>query len=214
MEFLKEIPEWLKIGIVAIISAALGFFGHRYFDILGKAKTRRNIAIRQLELLQDLLEESKRVLENQNIQAHELLKLIIKRYGDDVSKNLGMDETFYQTYDQMKNGEKELFHVIRGTTIHSVYQLNERLREWTDTHTAKQLIGQSTESVESFDKKLMQLRLHLNGWFAKYEAIIKTSGKRSLIYLHDDKNHGFGFPDNISKDIEEVLGNIKAGKKW
>lgn len=109
MEIFKEFPEWLKVGIIAIISAALGFIGRRYFDVLGKTKSKRNIAMSQLELLQVLLKESMSVLENQNIQARELFKLIGERYGDEVPKKLGYDEAFYQTYDQMKNEEKELF---------------------------------------------------------------------------------------------------------
>jgi hypothetical protein len=212
MEFVKELPEWIKIGIIALISAALGFFGRRYFDTIDKKRNKKITAIKQLELLKDLLEESDNIFEKQNNQACELLKLILDRYGDDVSKNTGFDEAFHQTYDQMKNEEKELFHVIRGTTNHSVYRLNEKLREWTDANTAKQLIGRSTESVELLDKNLMQLRLHLNGWFSKYDANIKTSQKRSLVYLTDEKKYGFGYPENLIKEIEVVLGEIKAGK--
>jgi hypothetical protein len=68
--------------------------------------------------------------------------------------------------------------------------------------------------VESLDKELMQLRFHLNGWFAKYETFIKTSEKRSLVRLADEKKHGISFPDDISKEIEVVLGEIKACKTW
>ena len=165
-----------------------------------------------MELLQILLEKSNKVLKEQTNLACRLYKLIVERYGDEVSENLRYEEVFYNTYDQMKKEEKELFHVIRGTTIHSVYRLNEKLREWTDDHTAKQLIGQSVECVESLDKKLMQLKLHLNGWFAKYEAIIKSSGKSSFVDLSDENKYGFGFPNDLSEQVEDLLSKIKAGR--
>lgn len=212
MEFFAEFQEWLRIGTIAIVSAALGFFGCWYLHFLHKKKTKKNIAITKLELLKTLLDESKNVSEIQSIKVKELFSSIAERYGEEFPNDIGYDRAFYQTYDQMKNEEKELFHVIRGTTIHSVYRLNEELREWTDTYTAKKLSGLSTVNVESLDRKLMQLRLNLNGWFAKYEAIIKTSEKRSLVYLTDKKKLGFGYPNNIRKEIELVLGEIKDGK--
>jgi hypothetical protein len=207
---------WAGQLIVVLVAGLMGFLGRTIFDAWDKSRARKANAIRELERLEVLLAESKDVFVNQTIQVRALYDLIQAHCGDQVAVPWSFDEAFRQTYDLMDIEEQELFHVIRGTTIHSMYRVNAKLREWSDANMARQLVGNETEAVQTLDKQLMQMRLHLNGWFSRYEEIFKRSEKCSLVYPYpgNDRRHGIGFPRGIEDTLAIVLGEVRKSRAW
>jgi hypothetical protein len=207
-----ELPGWLGTSIIAIVSAIFGFFGKRFFDWFDERHKKRAKAISELQKLSALLAEGEMVFVNFVKQVHRLTSRLEENYGEEVHFESGCDEAFFQMYDSMNEGERELFHVIRGTTMHSMHRINERLRLWVDEHTARQLLGDifsNPNRLDDLEKKLMQLRLHLNGWFDKYETIFKTSEKRSMVFLEDEKKHGIGFPKGLRDEVNGLLKELR-----
>ena len=221
LNLLNSIPEWLGGAVIGAIVAALGFLGKRLYDAIEKTRTerknavereklRRGEAIAQLEQLQALLDESWSIFTSQNYQRNRLASLLQERYGDKVPLQLGYDEAFYQMYGQMKPEERELFQIIRGLTMHSMYRVNERLRQWTDNNkTAGQLVGELTPAIQQLDSQLLQLKAHLSHWFAKYNTVFAKDERRSLVYLGDEKAQGVEFPAGLESALDKALEELR-----
>lgn len=207
---IDSLPEWLGAALIAAVFGLLGFFGRKLLDILEERRKRKRKAIQQLEKLERTLDEAKSVFENQNYLARRLMLLLQSQYADQIPAEVGYDETFYQLYDFMEDEQRELFDLIRGTTINSMHRLNEELSRWASKNSARQLAGKSSPEVDQLDTQLDQLRKHLNGWFDKYEAVFKTSERRSLVYMADEKQHGLGFPGGLGQALNALLVKLRG----
>ena len=217
---INSLPEWLWIIIVGAIFSTLGFLGKSLYDAVDKKRAEKKAvsekeklrvqeAVSQLEQLQDLLDESRAIFVSQNYQRNRLASLLGQRCGDDMPLHLGYDEAFYQMYDRMEREERELFEIIRGLTMHSMYRVNERLGRWTKNKTARQLADKSTPTIEQLDNQLVQLKTHLSHWFAKYNSVFAKDERRSLVYLGDEKDQGIEFPAGLSGALKRTLEELK-----
>lgn len=205
MNILSTLPQWLAVAIIAAVFATLGFFGRKLFDKIEERRSKKANAIKQLDKLKRLLNESRSVFKNQNYLAKRLISLLQSEHGNQTPTQIGYDETFCQMYDCMNGEQRELFNLIRGTTLNSMRRLNGELLQWASENTARQLVGRSSPNVESLDSQLNLLRRHLNEWFDKYESVFKTSARRSLVYLADEKKHGHRFPSELADTVDSLL---------
>jgi hypothetical protein len=206
--------------MVSALTGVLGVLGKSFWDAVvrkraekkaasEKEELRAQEAVSQLEQLQALLDESWSVFVSQNNQRNRLASLLVRRYGRDVPLKLGYDEAFSRMYDRMECEERELFQIIRGLTMHSMYRVNERLRQWTDNKTARQLAGNSTPAIVELDNQLVRLKAHLSDWFAKYNSFFVGDERRSLVYLGDEKHHGNEFPPGLTPALKKALEEMK-----
>lgn len=209
MNIFGALPDWLGTAIIAASFAILGFLGRKLFDMLEEQRTRKANAIKELERVRRLLEESRSVFENQNYLARRLMSLLLSQYGNRVPSEVGYDETFYQMYDLMEGEQSELFNLIRGITLNSMHHLNEELQRWANENSARQLVGKSSPKAKHLDDQLRLLRKHSNVWFDKYESVFKTSERRSLVYLADEKRHGERFPPELSTAVDSLLHELE-----
>lgn len=204
-EVLNSIPKWLT----NIISGIVGVGAKIAYDASERRRTERKSAlekeklsfddaISQLEQLKALLEESYSIFVSQAYQRNRLASLLKERLGDEVPLERGYDEAFHQVYDRMKREERELFDIIRGLTMYSVYRVNDRLLQWTDNNTSLQPFPLSLQMNQRYNSQIIQLKTHLSSWLAKYEAVFKNDERRSLVYLGDEKYHGEKFPSGLS----------------
>jgi hypothetical protein len=211
MDTLSSIPQWLGAAVIAAVFGVFGFLGRKLFDAFEERRTRNIKAIAKLEELEKLLDQSFSTFKNQNYLAQRLMQALRSKYGDKVTPGIGYDETFYQFYEVMDNEQRELFSLIRGTTLNSMHNLNEKLKQWADENSARQLAGEISPNVKYLDIQLAQLRDHLNAWFDKYESLFKTSERRSLVYLGDEKQQGVEFPHDVSTALDALLRELERG---
>jgi hypothetical protein len=230
MEVFSKLPTWVGTAIIAGFFATLGFFGRKLYDSFEARRARKKNAIKQLEKLSTLLDESESVFRNQNFLVRRLLASLRLHHSTQIPSNAGYDHIFYRTYDLMDEQERELFSLIRGTTMNSMRRLNEELRRWADENSAKELLGKkmsislpsnwqlwaSEDPVMPLSRKKIQIHLpldyhlnllreHLNGWFDKFESILKTDERRCLVYLADEKGHGQSFPSLLHDVVARAL---------
>ncbi len=202
------LPQWLATAIIAGIFAMLGFFGRKLYDAIEEWRTKKANASKQLQKLVQLLDESRTVFDSQDHLVRQLSSSLRSQYDDTILNGIGYDEMFYEMYKKMSAEQRELFNLIRGITMNSMRRVNEELRQWGQENSARQLIGKSSSKVEFLDAQLLLLRKHLNIWFDKYESVFKSSERRSLVYLADEKSHGEPFPSELSNAVNEMLAEL------
>lgn len=202
-------PEWLAGAIATGIIGVLAFLGKNVFDYLSARHKSRCNKQDKLKDLRNLLQESSSIYCSQNYQARQLLNLLGKHFGGQVQTNLGFDEVFYRFYDQMSENERELHSLIRATTMNSMKRLNGEFQSWLERNRIFKE-DEGSLAQKALAEKLRQLELHINQWHDKYAAIIPTNEKRSLVYLADEKNHGIGFPKDISCVLDKLIAEYEA----
>jgi len=207
MNALAQIPDWFGEAVMAVVAGVLGFFAKSLWEALRTRRHRQSERITALREFKRLLEDSKSVFRSQNYMARRLLSRLRQKYPAQVEEGLGFDETFYRLLAKMDDEERELQSLIRSTTLNSMRNLNEALRQWLREHQEFRTPMKAGSQVH-FAEDLQQLELHLNQWFDKYEAVIPGNEQRSLVYLADEKQHGFGFPNRIASSVEGVIAEL------
>ena len=170
-------------------------------------------ALSKLNELSGLLDEGYAIFIKNNERRNKLTQLLYKKHQNSSKLIVGFDEYFYQMYDNFDKTELELFQLIRGTTKGSMYRNNKKLRKWADKNQLSKLIVQPTTSTARLEVALEELKLHLNLWFDKYDAIFLADEKRSLVYLGDEKAHGTRFPRDLEPAIKQVVQEVTALKE-
>lgn len=198
-------PNWLGIALFGVFSAVFGYFGRWGINALKVRSAAKKNEVLELYRLLDLLGESRNIFISQNYQARSLTELLKRNHPIDVLSGKGFDEMFYQVYDKFTPEEKELFSLIRSTTMHSMRQINKRLQDWIARNRHFRRDNPQDELCGRLAKELQMLGLHLNQWHDKYDVWIPQSKKRSLVYLADEKEQGVAFPNNLASTVTEII---------
>jgi hypothetical protein len=109
----------------------------------------------------------------------------------------------------MNDEEKELFKFIRTMTSGRMRSLNGEMRQWATDNTPSSLGIPHTPAATKLDRKLGELKLHLDLWLNRYETLFLVSARRSLVYLRDLRVPGVSFPEHLDKPVEEVLHEVQ-----
>lgn len=67
------------------------------------------------------------------------------------------------------------------------------------------MFPQATPAVLALERDLLELRVHLAEWFAKYDETFLPDPKRALVYLGDEKRQGTRWPASLDGSIAAVL---------
>lgn len=200
----------ITILIIGAVLTAIGFLLRPIFQTRQEKRKSRESALLRLKRLEALLDEAYGVFVTQNKQRNRLMKQLRLREEDILRSGVGYDETFYRLYDKMDEDERELFEIVRGMTRYSMHGVNERIRAWLEENSSvRDMLGRNSQEIEKLDKDLLQLRLHLSAWFAKYHAVFEGNAKRSLVYLNDEKRQGIGFPTSIANSLSNVISTCE-----
>jgi len=165
-------------------------------------------AIGKLKELQMILAESWATYLTQNSQRNRLYDMLHSNHP--IPPYDGYNELFHKLYDQMNKEEMELFQIIRGTTKGSIFRVNEKLRGWADNNPVYRLLPKSTPSRDRLEEELLQLKIHFNSWFPKYEFVFLKDERQSLVYLDDEHRQGVGFPHHLEEVVEQFIGELEA----
>ncbi len=89
--------------------------------------------------------------------------------------------------------------------MNSLRRVNSAMSEWLNRNLEFRRSDISSQDRKRLAEQLSILQLHLNQWHDKFEAHMNDP-KRCLVYLHDEKKHGAGFP----QDLETILSRVLA----
>ena len=92
-----------------------------------------------------------------------------------------------------------------------MHRLNTELRVWIRTNDVYKREPQPSPGRIALARELQMLELHLNQWHDKYEALIPSDERRSVIYLADEKQQGIEFPKGLPKALEQAIEEGEAG---
>ncbi len=201
----QPFSEWIVRTVIAAIFSVVGFLGQDIYSEWKAEKVLAEATLDRLQVLSDLLNESKSIFESQNYMAQRLMQMLLENHLNEIPQALGYDETFYRMHEHFLPAEAELQTIIRSTTINSLRRVNQEMSNWLNTDKVFKSRAQPTRERESLAEQLRLLELHLNQWHDKYEAVIPSDKRRALVYLADEKNHGTGFPVGIEQVVEKVI---------
>ena len=166
---------------------------------------RRAAALAELRRFKALLDEGRQTFLRHNAQRGRLWRMVHENHAGAIPPNKGYDDLFYKIYDQFTEEEMELFRIIRGNTRVGTRRINERIRDWAENHDARMMFPDGSPEVDNLENQLMELRVHLAEWFAKYEETFLPDPKRALVYLGDEKRQGTRWPQKLDGAILAVL---------
>lgn len=175
------------------------------------ADPRRAAALAELRRFKSLLDEGRQTYLRHNEQRGRLWRMIHQNHAADIPRSKGYDDLFYKMYDRLNEDEMELFKIVRGNTRVGMHRINGRIRDWADSHDVTAMFPEQTPDVVALEKQLMELRVHLAEWFAKYDETFLPDPKRTLVYLGDEKRQGTRWPSGLEQAVEAVLGGSSRG---
>lgn len=175
------------------------------------ADPQRAAALAELRRFKALLDEGRQTYLRHNEQRGRLWRMIHQNHAADIPPNKGYDDLFYKMYDRLNEDEMELFKIVRGNTRVGTHRINGRIRDWAESHDARAMFPDSTPAVDALEGQLMELRVHLAEWFAKYDETFLPDPKRTLVYLGDEKRQGTRWPPGLEQAVEAVLGGANLG---
>ncbi|MDO7174149.1 hypothetical protein [Mariniflexile sp. AS56] len=205
MDDAQPFIEWIIRLVIAAIFSIIGFLSKQIYVDWKAKKNKNKSRLEQLQVLSNLLNESKSIYISQNFMSQRLMQMLRENHPEIPVQQLGYDETFYQLYEQYLPAEAELQSIIRSTTMNSMFRLNKQMSSWLNDDKVFKSKIQPTEERSSLAKDLQYLKLHLNQWQDKYEAVIPEDKRRSLVYLADEKKQGTEFPKSIEQKIEKII---------
>jgi hypothetical protein len=168
------------------------------------ADPRREAALAELRRFKALLDEGRQTYLRHNEQRGRLWRMIHQNHAE-IPAYKGYDDLFYKMYDRLSDDEMELFKIVRGNTRIGTHRVNGRIRDWADSHDARIMFPESSPAVDALEGQLMELRIHLAEWFAKYEETFLPDPKRTLVYLGDEKRQGTRWPPGLDRAVAAVL---------
>lgn len=170
------------------------------------ADPQRAAALAELRRFKALLDEGRQTYLRHNAQRGRLWRMIHENHAGEIPPNKGYDDLFYKMYDRFTEEEMELFRIVRGNTRVGTHRINTRIRDWAESHDARAMFPGGAPEVEELENQLMELRVHLAEWFAKYEETFLPDPRRSLVYLGDEKRQGTRWPAGLDGAVDAVLG--------
>jgi hypothetical protein len=169
------------------------------------ADPQREAARRELRAFKALLDEGWQTYLRHNAQRGRLWQLIHQNHAAEIPPSKGYDDLFYKMFDRLNEEEMELFRIVRGNTRVGAHRINGRIRDWADSHDIPTLFpGQSPKAV-ALEREVMELRVHLAEWFAKYEETFLPDPRRTLVYLGDEKRQGTRWPPGLNDAVAAML---------
>jgi hypothetical protein len=201
--------EWLWGALATALLGLVAFLFKRFvLEPSDRRKEESNKRSRALNDLKFLLTLSGDAFINQNFKAQTLLRSIRDNHKEiptqsKEGRSLGYDEIFHRAYSVLTKEEMEIFNLIRGTTLYSMRNANEKMFRWIEEHP--EFLNNSRDIPESrdFAEDLGLLREHLDEWLSKFASWMKDD-TRSLVYLGDEKKHGPEFPKRIEQSLAAV----------
>jgi hypothetical protein len=158
-----------------------------------------------LKRLAGLLQQSASIYVDQNSLVRRLWNELFERLGPCIETGSGYDEDFYAAYDQFTPAERELHSIIRGTTLNSLYTVNEQIAQWASEDFEFKVYFGPDKHLSELSDKLRRLERHLALWQDKYKSVLVNDPKRSLVYLGDEKGHGEPFPRGIEQLVQAAI---------
>lgn len=168
------------------------------------ADPRMEAARRELRGFQTLLAEGRQTYLRHNEQRGRLWRMIHQNHAGDIRPYKGYDDLFYKMYDRLNDDEMELFRIVRGNTRVGTHRINGRIRDWAEGHDVRALFPEAV-GMPALEHEVMELRVHLAEWFAKYEETFLPDPKRTLVYLGDEKRQGTKWPPGLDGAVAAVL---------
>lgn len=208
---MESLYDPLVGAAAAAAFAGLGFLIVRfYFQPRAEKKSRARKRRRSLETLKSLLGVSGDAFSTQNKRARTLVEKVRHNHPDIVTtdetgRSLGFDEIFHRAYSDLQPEEMELFQLIRGTTMTSLYDTNKKMYEWIEGNSEFLAADKTDRVMSDLAEDLIALRSHLRAWLDKYSVWIPDKESRSIVYLADEKKHGTGFPRRLERSLDAAL---------
>ena len=165
----------------------------------------RAAALDELRRFKALLDEGRQTYLRHNEQRGRLWRMIHQNHAAEIPAYKGYDDLFYKMYDRLSDDEMELFRIVRGNTRVGTHRVNGRIRDWAESHDARAMFPGDSPEVVTLEGQLMELRVHLAEWFAKYEETFLPDPKRTLVYLGDEKRQGTRWPSGLDRAVVAVL---------
>lgn len=222
---LTNVPDWLGAGVVAAITAALGYVlkgfieGRKEKGALRESERKEERARQESELahlkhLASLLSLSDQIFGEQLDKAQRLENTLYENHPkemNDLPDKYGYAQVFYDMFPHYTPEEAKLHAVIRATTESSLRSVNQDVGTWLKEDRVFKDISAPEGKRSQLAKMLRQLELHLSTWHATYEATIPKDEKWALVYVADEQQLGVGFPRPESPEeqkIEELVADV------
>lgn len=204
-----QIPEWLGAALVGGIIAAIGYVAKQILEWLSALLKARNMRRGRLAELLSLLRASGVAFDIQCDLRDRLDSMILKNHPELKLTDEGYDAELSKAYSELKPEELELHKIIRSITENTLLPINQSMVQWLKNDTYFK--GQWNKKGIRGDlaKNLGDLEAHLLLWEAKYKVWMPNNPEHALVYLHDEEEHGLGFP----RGIEQIVGNALK-ERW
>lgn len=166
---------------------------------------RHAAAMAELRRFKALLDEGRQTYLRHNEQRGRLRRMIHANHVGEIPPYKGYDDLFYKMYDRLNEEEMELFRIVRGNTRIGTHRINGRIRDWAESHDILTLFPEQSPEALALERELLELRVHLAEWFAKYEETFLPDPKRALVYLGDEKRQGTEWPRGLDAAVVAML---------
>ncbi len=203
------------IGVAAgAVVAAAGYVGKLAIESWGEWRRAEAQSLAQLFKLQALLRASGAAYLVQRELAERLKNQLKAAHPEDVPKSPGLERLFSHLHSRFRPEEAELHEIIRAYTEHALLPINETLAEWLRNDVRYRVARPEMNEPEiRLAELLNQLDAHLLLWFAKYRRWLPDRPDHALVYLHDEEEHGLGFPKGIEQAAQAVLAERQTKSK-
>ena len=205
MSSLLQIQDWLGTALAGAVLAALGYVLKLFIELYQSYKERQRTKRAKLIELQSLLRATKFAFLIQNKHAATLTNWIETNLQNVPQKTMGYEAVISGAFDNLPVEQKELHSIIRSITTSTLYPTNKLILEWLREDTVFKTTRSNNPQFSDLAASLLALETHLVLWLAKYDAWIPGKPAHALVYMADEREHGFGFPNGVDESVENVL---------
>jgi hypothetical protein len=204
----EQIPhESIIAAVIAIVATALGYVVKNVYEAVKKERAESRARLASLQQLASLLRSQLLLYRAQlNLRRNLLEQLSAKNRITGVDQ--GVEETFSKAYPTFDTEDLELHSIIRGLTKSGLAPVNAALSLWLEKDTEFKTGTIDCSLRDVLAEHLRTLDVHLIMWRAKYNDWIPDFPNHALVYLHDEKEHGIGFPRGIEATVETTLREL------
>jgi hypothetical protein len=206
----EQIPhESITAAVIAIVATAFGYVGKNVYEFVKQERLESRARLASLHHLDSLLRSQFALYKTQLSLREKLFEQLLRKKRI-TGIDQGLEDAFSKAYSSFDPEDLELHRIIRGLTTFGLARVNTGMSVWLEKDTEFKTAAVECSLRDVLAAQLRTLEVHLIMWNAKYNDWIPECPNHALVYLHDEKEHGIGFPTGIEDTIEQTLEELTS----